>query len=110
MAKKRARKMHEVDLPVGAEPEFVATPPEPEPEPKTVTHTVTTTVLSCSIPYFDGPTGYCARRIDMMLTGNQAEKLKGILVGIQEQEGELANGQVVRTPGHALQYMIENAS
>ena len=93
------------------EPEFVSTlPPPEEPTPETVVHQVMSSVLTCSIPFIDGPTGYAARRVDMRLTGAQSIKLKGIVVGLQEKEAKLADGRYVVTPAHAIQWLLEQSA
>lgn len=96
MAKKRTSPQSAEDLPgVGA---------------ATQTVSVRSSVLTCSVPYIDSLHGYKRRRVDIRLTGNQAEKLKGILMGLEAKDAQLENGRYVTSPVHAIQWIIENAS
>lgn len=94
---------------VPAAPVYVATPPTPAPKVATVTKTVTSTVLTISVPFISGITGYARTRIDISLSGVQAQRLKGIQMGLESKSARLANGRFVSTPMHAMQWLIENA-
>ena len=114
MAKKRTMNPSASDLP-GVD-EVIATASEregpankPEPTPPASIEVVEKT-LSCDVPYIDGMVGYCRRRVDVTLTSQQAETLKGILHGLEAKDAKLGNGRFVSTQMHAVQWMIENLS
>jgi len=109
MAKKRTVTASADDLPGVIEPAVRTPLPKPKPEPKGVPLKVTAKTLRCSVPFIDGVQGYCRRRVDVTLTGSQAERLKGILQGLETQNAKLENGRYVTTPMHAIQWVLENA-
>ena len=83
-------------------------PPIGTPEPEVATLELTRRTLSVEVPFIEGLDGYCSRRVDVTLTSAQAEKLKGIAIGLEQREARLENGRIVKSQMHALQWMIES--
>lgn len=104
-----AKKKTQHDLPPGAEPEYVSTPPPKVETQKTVTRTVASTVLTCSVPAVE-TNGYARRRIDLNLSRSQARTLKNIYRGLEEKDARLENGRRIQSPAHAILWLLENAS
>ena len=112
MAKKRsqATTIKASDLPgveSNCESESQTTTPVDESTTSSVM-TVESRVLTCSVPFLR-LAGYSRRRVDVTLTGSQAEKLKGIQAGLEARDEKLESGRFVTSPLHAIQWMIENA-
>lgn len=114
MAKRKASHSRGEDLPgVGNESRggYVATPPpkvEDKQEPKRNASTVRE--MEVGVPFLAGIEGYKRRRLDMKLNGSQAEKVRGIQMGLEASGAKLENGRFVSTPTHAVLWILENFS
>ena len=72
---------------------------EPTPEAGTI---------SVTVPTFAWEKGYARRKLDVKLTESQALTLRGITLGLERQEAQLANGKNVANPVDAIRWMLEN--
>lgn len=67
-------------------------------------------VLHMSVPVFHWDSGYVRRKLDVHLTGAQANTLKSIQLGLEKQEAKLINGRCVSNPVDAIRWILEEAA
>lgn len=61
-------------------------------------------------PTLSWDTGYVRKKLDVALNGTQAQTLKGIQLGLEKQEAQLANGRYVANPVDAIRWLLEHAN
>jgi len=59
------------------------------------------------IPLAEQRSGYCARHVDVQLSGAQPETLRRIVDGLDASQARLKNGKRVTTPAEAVRWLIE---
>lgn len=64
--------------------------------------------MTVEMPFLVWKEGFLRRRLDCVLTNEQARKLKGIQLGLESQEAQLQNGKYVANPVDALRWLLEN--
>lgn len=76
----------------------------PQPTEEELSKTITV-----SMPFFEWNVGYSRTKLDVRLNSSQAATLKGITLGLEQQEAKLLNGKCVANPVDALRWLLENA-
>lgn len=61
-------------------------------------------------PTLSWQTGFVRKKLDVALNSTQAQTLKGIQLGLEKQEAQLANGRYVANAVDAIRWMLEQAS
>lgn len=73
---------------------------------ETTTQTVTGGKVSLTVPVLI-LSGYCARRVDVRMSGAEAAGWKAVAQGLEQQEERLKDGKFVRTSSDAVRWVGE---
>lgn len=65
-------------------------------------------ILTLSIPSMQWKAGYIRKRFDLALNGRQAQRLRQVQMGLEQQEAQLENGRYVSTQVDAIRWLLEN--
>jgi hypothetical protein len=81
-------------------------PVEVEPEPQEIELQVETGIVE--FPMTTKPLGYLKRRYDVKLSGQQAETIRKIHLGLSHAGATLKNGKHVDNGTDAIKWLLEN--
>lgn len=101
----RKRKTTKADAVESIELEVVAVVEQP-PEPREIELQVDTGMVE--FPMTTKPLGYLKRRYDVKLSGEQAETIRKIHLGLSHAGATLKNGKHVDNGTDAIKWLLEN--